>query len=62
MQTNTAKTYSRPKEAAKLFKISTMTLHRWCAMEGFPKPSKRGQIVLYDIAAIEQWLAGGAEL
>lgn len=59
MQPNTAKIYSRPKETAKLFQISTMTLHRWCAMEGFPKPSKRGQIVLYDIAAIEQWLAGG---
>lgn len=71
MQTNTAKTYSRPKQAAMAFNISIMTLRSWSKLEGFPKPSKLeglpkpskcGQITLYDIAAIEQWLAARAEL
>ena len=48
---------SRPAQTAKHFNISPMTLHRWRKQDGFPQPLKRGQIVLYDIAAIEQWLA-----
>lgn len=54
--TNTPPT--RPKQTAEHFNISVMTLHRWRKQDGFPQPLKRGQIVLYDIAAITQWLAG----
>ena len=58
-KTNPA-TLARPKQTAKHFSISHMTLHRWTKQEGFPLPLKRGAIVLYDIAAITAWLAGGA--
>lgn len=53
-------TLSRPKQTAEHFQISIMTLHRWSKQPGFPKPIKRGQIVLYDNAAIESWLNGEA--
>lgn len=48
---------NRPPETAKHFQVSHMTLLRWRRQEGFPQPLKRGKVVLYDIAAIEQWLA-----
>lgn len=54
-------TRTRPKQTADHFQISIMTLHRWRQREGFPQPLKCGQIVLYDIAAIEQWLTGQGE-
>lgn len=56
-KTNTPTVLSRPPEAAKHFKVSHMTLLRWRKQDGFPQPLKRGKVVLYDIAAIEQWLA-----
>lgn len=52
---------ARPKQAAEHFSISAMTLWRWAQNPDFPKPLKRGGVVLYDIAAIENWLAGGAK-
>lgn len=48
----------RPKQTAEHFQISIMTLHRWSKQPEFPQPLKRGQIVLYDTAAIESWLNG----
>lgn len=51
-------TLTRPKQTAEYFQVSNMTLHRWRQQPGFPQPLKRGQIVLYDITAIEQWLSG----
>lgn len=48
---------ARTKAAAQHFQISKMTLWRWRQQDGFPQPFKRGQTVLYDLAAIEQWLA-----
>lgn len=51
---------SRPPETAKHFKVSHMTLLRWRNQEGFPQPLKRGRVVLYNIAEIEQWLEGSA--
>lgn len=51
-------TLTRPKQTAEHFQISTMTLWRWCQQADFPQPLKRGQVVLYDVAAIEQWLTG----
>ena len=54
--TPTVKT--RPKATAAHFKISVMTLWRWRQDPAFPQPLQRGQVVLYDIAAIEAWLNG----
>ncbi len=51
-------TWHRTAETAKHFKISEMTLYRWRHSDGFPKPVKRGRVVLYDIAAIDRWLSG----
>lgn len=51
---------TRPKPTAEHLQISIMTLHRWRQQADFPQPLKRGQIVLYDIAAIKGWLAGEA--
>ena len=58
MKQITPTTLTRPKQAAAHFQISTMTLHRWRKKEDFPQPLKTGQVVLYDLAAIETWLAG----
>ena len=49
---------ARTQEVADHFSISKMTLHRWTKQEGFPQPLKRGNIVLYDLEAIDAWLAG----
>lgn len=48
---------ARTKQVLEHFQISTMTLWRWEQQDGFPKPLRRGQIKLFSIAAIEQWLA-----
>lgn len=58
-KTNPPATLTRPKQTAAHFQVSHMTLHRWGKQEGFPQPLKRGQVVLYDVAAIAAWLAGG---
>lgn len=50
---------ARTKAAAQHFQISEMTLWRWRQHDQFPKPLKRGQTVLYNLAAIEQWLLAG---
>jgi hypothetical protein len=47
---------ARPKKTADHFQISLMTLHRWRQQAGFPKPRKRGAVILYDIPAITLWL------
>ncbi len=47
---------ARPKQTAAHFNISAMTLWRWCQSPSFPQPMRRGQVVLYDIAAITAWL------
>lgn len=49
---------ARTKPTAAHFQISEMTLWRWRQEDTFPKPLKRGRTVLYDLAAIEQWLNG----
>lgn len=49
---------TRPKQTAAHFQVSLMTLHRWRKQHEFPQPLKRGRVVLYDIAAIDAWLAG----
>lgn len=49
-------TLMRPKQASEHFQVTTMTLYRWSKQPGFPPPLKRGQVVLYDPAAIQRWL------
>lgn len=51
------KIFERQAETAEYFKISVMTLWRWSQDPLFPRPLKRGRVVLYDLAAIERWLA-----
>lgn len=58
MATTTQQTLTRPKQTAEHFQVSHMTLHRWRKQDGFPQPLKRGQVVLYDVAAITAWLNG----
>lgn len=60
VQQSQAPTPTRPKQTAAHFQVSHMTLHRWRKQKGFPQPLKRGSVVLYDVAAITAWLAGGA--
>lgn len=59
-QTNTS-ILARTKETCGHFKVSHMTLHRWRKEPDFPQPYKRGRTVLFNIPAIEQWLADGAK-
>jgi predicted DNA-binding transcriptional regulator AlpA len=49
---------ARTKAVLDYFDISAMTLWRWQKQANFPSPLRRGQIILFDIAAIEQWLSG----
>lgn len=53
-----AKPLSRPKQTYDHFGVSHTTLWRWAQQSGFPQPLKRGKVVLYDLTAIESWLAG----
>jgi len=48
---------ARTKQTLETFHISSMTLWRWQQAPDFPQPLKRGQVRLFDIAAIKQWLA-----
>lgn len=57
-QTNTS-ILARTKETCDYFKVSHMTIYRWRKESDFPQPYKRGRTVLFNIPAIEQWLAGG---
>lgn len=50
---------ARAKETAEHFCISEPTLYRWRRSKGFPKPVRRGQVVLYDTEAIRKWLEKG---
>lgn len=62
-QTSTLKTfkskYGRYKDLTAALDVSRTTIWRWIDQPGFPKPVKRGNTVLFDIAAVEAWLEGG---
>ena len=49
----------RAKAAARIFRVSEMTLWRWRQLPGFPQPLKAGRTRLYDIGAIQDWMAQG---
>lgn len=51
--------YGRYKDLCGALGISRMTLWRWSNEPDFPKPIKRGNTVLFDIAAVQAWLEGG---
>lgn len=56
---NTPTQWARAKEVSSYFQITVQTLWRWRKLDGFPQPIQRtARTVLYDISAIEQWLAG----
>lgn len=52
--------YGRYKDLCQDLGITRTTLWRWIDEPGFPKPIKRGNTVLFDVAAVEAWLTGGA--
>lgn len=52
--------YGRYKDLCAALGVSRTTLWRWIDEPGFPKPIKRGNTVLFDVAAVDAWLAGGA--
>lgn len=52
-------TKARIGDVAEYFQISQQTVWRWRQESSFPRPLKRGRVVLYDIVAIEEWLAKG---
>lgn len=58
-KTETTTARARTKTVLEYFDISAMTLWRWQKQDNFPKPLRHGQIILFDIAAIEQWLSEG---
>lgn len=47
---------ARTKQTLEHFQISHMTLYRWERQDGFPTVLRRGNIKLFNIAAIERWL------
>ena len=51
--------YGRYKDVCAALSISRTTLWRWGQISGFPKPIKRANTVLFDLEAIEAWLAEG---
>jgi len=52
--------YGRYKDLCDALGIGRTTLWRWSNQPGFPKPIKRGNTVLFDIAAVEAWLEGAS--
>lgn len=51
--------YARPEPTAAHYGISRMTLWRWERQPGFPVPIRRGNVILHDLAAIDEWLRKG---
>lgn len=60
-QQTTTPPLARTKQVLEHFQISHMTLYRWEKQTGFPKPLRRGQVKLFSIAAIEQWMMQDVE-
>lgn len=52
--------YARYKDLTDAFQVTRQTIYRWSKDKTFPKPVKRGNVVLFDIAKVEAWLGESA--
>lgn len=53
------KKFGRYSDLVEALQVTRQTIHRWSAKDPtFPKPIKRGNTVLFDMAAVEAWLNG----
>lgn len=53
-----AQKYGRYSDLVEALQVTRQTIHRWSKDPAFPKPIKRGNTVLFDMAAVEAWLNG----
>lgn len=54
------KKFGRYSDLVEALQVTRQTIHRWSVKDPtFPKPIKRGNTVLFDMAAVEAWLNGG---
>ena len=52
--------YGRYSDLVEALQVTRQTIHRWSVKDPtFPQPLKRGNTVLFDMAAVEAWLNGG---
>lgn len=54
-----ANKYGRYSDLVLALQVSRQTIYRWMKLDPtFPQPLKRGNTVLFDMAAVEAWLNG----
>ncbi len=54
-----AKKYGRYTDLVLALQVSRQTIYRWVKLDPtFPQPIKRGNTVLFDMAAVDAWLNG----
>ena len=54
------KKYGRYQDLVLALQVSRQTIYRWVRNDStFPQPVKRGNVVLFDMAAVEAWLNAG---
>lgn len=55
-----AKKYGRYSDLVEALQVSRQTVYRWVKNDPtFPKPIKRGNTVLFNMAEVEAWLNAG---
>lgn len=52
------KKFGRYSDLVDALQVTRQTIHRWSKDPAFPQPVKRGNTVLFDMAAVEAWLTG----
>ncbi|HZJ92955.1 MAG TPA: helix-turn-helix domain-containing protein [Thiopseudomonas sp.] len=53
------KKYGRYSDLVEALQVSRQTVYRWVRNDStFPQPIKRGNTVLFDMAAVDAWLNG----
>ncbi|WP_420094965.1 helix-turn-helix transcriptional regulator [Denitrificimonas caeni] len=51
--------FGRYSDLVEALQVSRQTIYRWVKLDPtFPQPLKRGNTVLFDMAAVEAWLNG----
>lgn len=55
------KKFGRYSDLVDGLQVTRQTVHRWSKDPTFPKPIKRGNVVLFDMAKVEAWLNGEAQ-